>query len=216
MSSDHQLQKAVLDQLDFDPSINSSHIGVTARDGIVTLSGHVPSFGEKRAAETTAGRVKGVKVIIDQLDVEIPTHRQTTDEEIAERAYARLASNLSVPLDRIKLAVEKGVVTLRGDVAWNYQRLAAEEDLHKLDSIRDINNDIVIKSPVEPEKVHEKIHEALARIAPIEADNIEVSAEGGRVTLSGTVNTWHERSLVESAAWTVPGVTEVVDNIRVV
>lgn len=216
MSSDHQLQKAVLEQLDFEPSINSSHIGVTARDGIVTLTGHVPSLGEKRAAETTAGKVKGVRVIIDQLDVEIPTHRQTSDEEIAERAYARLATNLSVPLDRIHLTVENGVVTLRGDVDWHYQRRAAEEDLHKLDCVRGINNDIMMKSPLEPEKVHEKIREALARIAPIEADNIEVSAEGGRVTLSGTVNSWHERGLVETAAWTVPGVTEVVDNIRVV
>ena len=214
MNSDHRLQKAVIEQLDFDPSINSSHIGVTARDGIITLSGHVPSFGERRAAEAAAGTVKGVKVVIDQLAVEIPAHRQTSDEEVAERAYARLASNLSVPLDRIHLSVENGVVTLRGDVTWHYQRLAAEEDLHKLDCVRGVNNDVMIKSPVEPEKVHEKIHEALARIAPIEADNIEVSAEGGRVTLIGTVNSWHEKGLVESAVWSVPGVTEIVDRIK--
>lgn len=215
MSPDHQLRKAVLEQLDFDPSINSSHIGVTARNGIVTLSGHVPSFGEKRAAEAAAGRVKGVKVVIDWLEVEIPTRSRTSDEEVAERAYARLASNASVPLDRIRLSVEKGVVTLRGDVTWNYQRREAEEDIHKLAGVRGVNNDIVIRSAVEPQKVREKVHAALARIAPGETDTIEVQAEGGRVTLRGTVNSWHEKALIESAAWTVPGVTEVVDGISV-
>lgn len=215
MRSDHQIQKAVLEHLDCDPSINSSQIGVSVREGVVTLSGHVPSVGEKRAAAMAAGQVKGVKAIIEQIAIELPGICQTSDEQLAGLAYARLASNLSVPIDRIRLSVEKGVVTLRGDVAWQYQRQAAEEDLHKLDCVREIRNEIDLKPPVQPSRVRDKVNEALARIAPIDADKVKVKAEGSRVILFGTVNSWHEKGLAESAAWSVPGVTEVVDDIAV-
>lgn len=215
MRNDHQLQKAVLDHLDCDPSVNSSHIGVSAREGVVTLSGHVSSFGEKRAAEKAAGQVRGVKAIVDQIAIELPGICHTSDEDLAARAFARLASNLSVPIERIHLSVEKGVVTLRGDVDWQYQRQAAEEDLLRLDCVREIVDEITLKPPVQPSRVRDKIQEALARIAPIDADKVGVTAEGSRVTLSGTVNSWHERGLAENAAWSVPGVTEVVDDIAV-
>lgn len=215
MRNDHQLQKAVLEHLDCDPTVNSSHIGVSARDGVVTLSGHVSSIGEKRAAEKTAGQVKGVKAIVDQIAIELPGVCQTSDEHLAELAFARLASNLSVPMERIRLNVERGVVTLRGEVDWQYQRQAAVDDLNRLGCVRDIVNEIVLKPPVQPNKVRDKIHEALARIAPVDADKIGVTAQGSRVILFGTVNSWHERGLAENAAWSVPGVTEVIDDIAV-
>lgn len=216
MRSDHQLQKDVLEHLDCDPAINSSHIGVAVRDGVVTLSGHVPSLGEERAALMSAGQVKGVKAIIDHISVELPGECQSSDEVVAEEAYKRLSSNASVPLTQIHLTVEDGVVILSGEVPWQYQRRAAEEDLHKLACVRGIRNEIVIRPPVKAENVHEKIHEVLARIAPTERDTIEVTADGGRVTLRGTVNTWHEKGVIENAAWSVPGVTEVIDRIMVV
>lgn len=214
--SDHQLQKAVLEQLDCDPAIDSSHIGVAVRDGVVTLSGHVPSLGEERAALASAGQVRGVKAIVDNIGVELPGERRTSDEIVAEEAYRRLSSNAAVPLERIRLTVDSGVVVLRGEVPFEYQRRAAEEDLHRLASIRGVRNEIAIRPPVEAQDVRRKIHDLLARIAPTERDTIEVTAEGGRVRLSGTVNTWHERNLIENAAWSVPGVTEVVDEITVV
>jgi osmotically-inducible protein OsmY len=216
MRSDHQLQKAVLEQLDFEPSIDSSHIGVAAREGVVTLTGHVPSIGEKRAAERAVGHVRGVKAVIDCLTVELPGHRQTPDETLAERAYARLASNSSVPADRIHLSVDDGVLTLHGDVDWHYQRQAAEADLHQLDCVLEIRNEIAIKPPVKVAVIREKIHDALARIGPIDADRIEVKADGGHVILSGTVTSWHQKGMAESAAWSVPGVTSVADEIVVV
>ena len=216
MRNDHQLQNAVLEHLDCNPCINSSHIGVVARDGVVTLTGHVPSFGEKRAAEVAAGQVKGAKAIVDQIVVELPGCCQTTDEQLAERAYARLASNVAVPIERIQISVEEGAVTLRGDVEWQYQRQAAVDDLQHLGCVREVRNEIVIKPPVKPEQVREKICEALSRIGPIDAGNVDIKAEGSRVTLFGTVNSWHERGLAESAAWSVPGVTEVVDDLVVV
>ncbi|MDP1730158.1 MAG: BON domain-containing protein [Devosia sp.] len=215
MRNDHDLQKRVQEQLDCDPAINSSHIGVAVRLGVVTLSGHVPSFGEKRAGEIAAGQVKGVKAIVSQIVVELPGGCQTSDETVAEQASARLGSNKSVPADRVHLSVERGVVTLRGDVDWQYQRQAAEDDLHHLDCIRQIHNEIAIKPPVKVELVRDKVREVLARIAPLDADNISVKIDGSRVTLSGTVNSWHEKGLAQSAVWSVPGVTAVVDDIAV-
>lgn len=215
MRNDHQLQKAVLDQLGSDPSIDACHIGVWARNGVVTLSGHVPSFGEKRAAERAAGQVKGVKAIVDEIAIERAGICQTGDEQLAERAFARLASNRSIPMERIHLNVEKGVVTLRGEVDGQSQRQAAQECLNALESVREVINEITLKHAVEPGEVRDKIHEALARVAPTVADRIGVMAEGSRITLVGTVPSWHEKGLAESAAWSVPGVTEVVDDIAV-
>lgn len=215
MRDDHQLQKAVLEHLDCDPAVNSSRIGVAVRDGVVTLSGRVPSLGEERAALVRAGQVRGVKAIIDQISVELPGECQTSDEVVAEEAYKRLSSNAAVPLDQISLTVEDGVVILRGDVHFAHQRSAAEEDLQRLACIRGIRNEIVIRPPISAENVHRRIHDVLARIAPTNRDSIEVAVDGGRVTLSGIVNSWHEKGVVENAVWSVPGVTEIIDEIMV-
>lgn len=215
MRSDHALQSAVLDQLDFDPAINSSRIGVSANDGIVTLSGHVPSLASSIDAERIAGRVSGVKAIVNALVVDVPGDLQSSDEVIAAQAFARLASNLSIPADRIRLAVKNGIVSLHGDVDWHYQRQAAFDDLSKLASIRGINSDVQIKSPVEPTQVQKRIHTALAQIAPGDADRVAVAVDGSNVVLSGEVTSFHEKQLAESAAWCVPGVSQVVNNIVV-
>ena len=216
MRSDHQLQKAVLEQLDFEPSIDASRIGVASRDGVVTLTGHVPSIGEKRAAERAAGHVKGIKAVVDCLAVELPGRCQTPDETLAERAHARLSTNSAVPADRVHLSVENGVLTLHGDVDWYYQSQAAEADLHQLDCVLEIRNEIAVVPPVKLAVVQGKIHDALARIAPLDADCIQVKTDGSHVVLSGTVNSWHEKGMAESAAWSVPGVTSVSDEIVVV
>jgi len=216
MRSDHQLQKDVLENLDYDPAINCSHIGVAARDGLVTLSGHVPSLGEKRAAAISAGQVKGVKAVIDEIAIELPDRCKTPDEIVAERAYSRLVTNRSVPMARVHLEVKDGVVTLRGDVDWQYQRLEAEADLHKLDCIRDVRNELIVKPPVRLELVRSKVHDALARLAPLDADNIEIETDGTAVTLTGAVTSWHEKGLAESAVWSVPGGTSVHNKVAVV
>ena len=216
MRTDHALQAAVLERLDFDPAINSSHIGVSARDGFVTLSGHVPSVGESVGAERAAGRVAGVKAVVNDLVVELPGNLQTSDEKVAEQAYARLTSNLAVPADRIHLAVKDGIVTLHGDVDWNYQREAAVEDLRKLGSIRGIVNNVEIKSPVAPDQVQKRVRSALMQIAPGDADKIDIQVDGSNVILSGEVTSWHEKELAESATWCVPGVSQVMNRISVV
>jgi osmotically-inducible protein OsmY len=205
-----------MEQLDFEPSINSSHIGISARDGVITLSGRVHSLREKRAAEKSAGQVQGVKAVVDQTVVELPGDRPTSDEVVAERAHAALASNDSVPTERIHLSVEKCVVTLRGDVDWQSQRRAAEGEILGLDCVAEIRNEIVVKPPIEIEIARDRVREALNRVAPLDVDKIDVRTDGSRVKLSGTVNSWHEKDLAESATWSIPGVTGVINEIAVV
>ncbi|HEY9012414.1 MAG TPA: BON domain-containing protein [Devosia sp.] len=216
MRADHELQAAVLRQLDFDPAINSSQIGVAAREGVVTLTGHVPSLFERTTAERVAGRVRGVKGVVNAIAVELPGTCLTPDEEIAALAYSRLASNTSIPADRIHLAVQDGEVTLHGDVDWNYQRQAAVEDLEKLGCIKAIKSDLEIKPPVEAGQVQRRIHDVLASISVLDAGQIQVSANGTEVTLSGEVTSWHEKELAENTAWCVPGVSIVRNEIVVV
>lgn len=216
MREDHSLQAAVLDRLDMDPAINSSHIGVAAQDGVVTLSGHVPSLLEKVEAEKVAGRVKGVRAIINLMSVELGGLSQTPDEQLAQQAYSRLASNSAVPENRLHLAVNNGVVTLHGDVDWPFQLKAALKDLQRLGAIRELRSDVVVRPPVKPERVHERIRDAFAQLAPLDAERIFADVEGSEVILTGEVTSWHEKGLAESAAWSVPGVSKVINNIVVI
>ena len=215
MRKEHDLQKAVLEQLDFEPSINASHLGVAVRDGVVTLSGHVPSLAEKAKAEAAACLVKGVKAVVDEITVELPGHCETPDEVVARRAYERLATNKNVPIDRIHLSVAEGVVTMRGDVDWQYQRAAAVADLEQLNCVRGVRNQVTIKPPVKVDIVVERIHEALARLGLNSAGAIEVKTQGSDVALSGYATSWQEKRLAENVAWSLPGVSHVENRITV-
>jgi osmotically-inducible protein OsmY len=213
MNDDLQLQQRVIDELEFEPSVNAAHIGVSVREGVVTLSGHVESFIEKFAAERTAQRVKGVKAVAQELVVHLPSDRKTADDEIAARAVRLLNWDALVPHDRISVKVEHGIVTLDGEVDWHYQRTEAEYDVRKLGGVKAVINGIVVKPRVRPEDIHAKIRAALERNAEVEASNISVNVSGGKVTLGGKVNAWTEREAVERAAWSAPGVTQVEDQI---
>jgi osmotically-inducible protein OsmY len=212
--NDKLLQQSVTDELAWEPSVTSEHIGVTARDGIITLSGHVPSYWEKRAAQAAASRVKGVKAVVEEIEVKLFGGSGIwADDKIAERALQNLASDGSVPKERIKLAVEKGWVTLTGDVDWNYQKMAAENTVHRLLGVLGVANQIKIKPHVQAYEVREKIEKALGRVAAFDAQHLSINIDGGKVTLGGKLDNWHERDLAETAAWSVPGVTEVQDKI---
>ena len=213
MKDDLQLQQRVIDELEFEPSVNAAHIGVSVREGVVTLSGHVESFIEKFAAECTARRVKSVTAVAQELAVHLPSDRKTADDEIAARAVRMLDWDALVPHDRISVKVEHGIVTLDGEVDWHYQRAEAEYDVGKLGGVKAVINGIVVKPRVRPEDIHAKIRAALERNAEVEASNISVNVSGGNVTLGGKVNAWTEREAVERAAWSAPGVTQVEDQI---
>lgn len=215
MRKDHDLQKRVLEQLDFDPAIDSSHVGVAARDGIVTLTGHVPSYRHKVRAEAAASLVKGVCGVVDELTVELPGHCETPDEIVARRAYERLSNNSDVPPDRIHVSVTDGVVTLRGSVDWDFQRASAVYDLHQLRCVRSVRSEITIRPPVDAEVVSEGIHQALSRMGFENAAGIGVQTSGSEVRLTGQVPSWNERRRAEEAAWSLPGVSHVDNRITV-
>jgi osmotically-inducible protein OsmY len=215
MNSDHQLQKRVLEELDFDPEIESGHIGVAVRDRIVTLSGHVPSFAEKRAAEIVAGKVPGVRAVIVDLTVEQPGHVQTPDEVTVEYCCRALAEDPTIELDRVHIGVKEGAVTIHGDVDHEYQRKIIADRLTGLPGVRTISNELGVRPPVHADVVLRKVREALEPISAINAGKVEVKTTGTHVILKGGVNSWHERGLAESAVWSVPGVTSL-DNQLVV
>jgi osmotically-inducible protein OsmY len=215
MLTDKQLQQAVLTELNWEPAVTASHIGVAAKNGVVTLSGHVPTYWEKRAAEKAAGRVKGVKAVVEEIEVRLVGSSVPADDELAERAVQSLESDVSVPRDRIKIKVEKGRVTLTGEVDWHYQKRAAEYAVQRLFGVVGLTNRIAIKPSVAAYDVREKIAATLARTAAFDAAGLSIETDGGKVTLSGNVSSWHERNLVENAAWAVPGVSQVSDKISV-
>jgi len=214
MKDDVLLQQRVIDELEFEPSVDAAHVGVSVRDGVVTLSGHVESFIEKFAAERTVRRVKGVKAVAQELAVRLASDSKTADDEIAARAIKILSWDELVPKDGISVKVEHGIVTLGGQVEWHYQRAEAEYDVRKLSGVKAVINDIVVQPNVRSEDVHAKIRAALERNAEVEAHGITVSVTDGKVTLGGRVNAWTEREAIERAAWSAPGVTQVEDKIE--
>ena len=212
MSTDTMLQQAVLAELSWEPSITAGHIGVTANKGVVTLTGHVENFAEKRYAEAAAGRVKGVKAVAEEIVVKLPFAMKRTDDQIAEAILDRFAWDVSVPKDKIKVKVEDGWVTLSGD--WHFQADAAEDACHRLYGVVSVLNRIEIKPQAQPLEIQEKIKAALHR-SWYEPLKITVTADGGKVRLTGTVRNWHEREQAETAAWGAPGVTQVDDGITI-
>jgi osmotically-inducible protein OsmY len=216
MLDDETVRRDVIEELEWEPRVTAGKIGVAVHNGIVTLSGHVESCAEKIAAERAAWRVKGVRALAQEIEVHPSTEKKMADDEIAERALKLLKWDAAVPEDRITLRVEHGIVTLQGEVEWQYQRDEAEHDIHRLGGVKGVVNAITVKPRVNAEDVQDQIEKAFARSAELEAARISVSAESGRIVLTGKVNSWIERELAERAAWSAPGVVEVVDEIEVV
>ncbi|MBX6329077.1 MAG: BON domain-containing protein [Pseudolabrys sp.] len=214
--SDLQLRQDVVDELEFEPSVNAAHIGVAVDKGVVTLSGHVGSYAEKTAAVTAARRVKGVRAIADDIEVRYPSDKKTSDDEIAKRAVNILEWDTVVPSGSIQVTVSDGWVTLGGTVDWYYQKKAAEEDIQKLSGVRGVFNNIEIKPRVKADDVKKKIEDALKRHTEVEAKGIRVTVrDNDQVILEGQVDNWNERYAVENAAWSVPGVRSVEDRLAI-
>lgn len=215
MKTDEQLKKDVSAELEWDPSINTSHIGVAVQNGVVTLSGHLDTYTEKSAIERAVGRVEGVKAIALELDVKLDPSHKRSDTEIAAAAKSALMWHSQVPSDRIQVKVEKGWITLKGEVDWDFQRRKAEDAIRSLTGVVGVVNSITIKSTITPANVITRIREAFARHAEREAKGIETSIKGSTVTLRGTVDSWAERAAAFGAAWAAPGVSDVVNEIKV-
>lgn len=213
MSESNALRQRIIDELEFDPTLNAAEIGVSVHDGVVTLSGHVLSFVEKHAAERAARRVRGVRAVAQEIEVRLPFDKKTADDEIVTRAVKLLDWDVAVPPDAITVKVEHGIVTLTGEVDWAYQRAEAEYDVRKLGGVRSVINEIRLRPRVQSDDIHAKIRAAFERSAEVEASAITVDIVNGVVRLGGHVASWIERQKAERAAWSVPGVVAVEDQI---
>lgn len=213
--TDKQLRLDIIDELDFEPSIDAADIGVAVDQGVVTLTGHVRSYSDKITAIGIVEDVIGVRAIADEIEVRPIGDHITADDEIAKRIANTLRWNTSVPEDKIHVTVAKGRVTLEGEVEWRYQADAAERAIGRLTGVTGIDNHLRVKPLVKAEDVTERIRKALLRDAELDASGIRVDVQDGTVTLEGKVRYLGERRSAERAAWAAPGVTNVVDHLAV-
>ena len=215
MRSDSDIKRDVEAELQSDPSVDATDIAVAVKNGVVTLSGFVRKYMDKLEAEGAAKRVAGVVGLANDLEVRLPLSDKRPDPEIARDAVAAVKTQLPFSWQQIKVIVDKGWVTLEGQVEWNYQREEAERAVRRVKGVTGVINTIQLKPRVEPSEIKRKIEEAFRRSAEIDASRITVETNGGEVVLRGTVRSWAERQEAERAAWRAPGVTKVVNQIAI-
>lgn len=215
MKTDAQLKKDVTAELEWDPSINATQVGVAVKGGVVTLTGHLDTYAEKYAIERAVQRVQGVKGIAVEVDVKLAPDHRRSDSDIAAAAEAAFKWHALVPSDRIQVMVEKGWVTLKGEVSWDYQRREAENAVRILTGVVGVSNGITLKPNVAQANIANRIHDALVRHAEREAKGIEIKVAGSTVTLRGDVDSWSDLRAASTAAWSAPGVSSVLNEIKV-
>jgi len=211
--SDEQLKQDIEQELSWDPQINAAQIGVTVDGGAVTLMGAVETYPEKWAAEAATKRVSGVRTVAQDLTVKLLGDHERSDAEIANAVQAALEWNVIVPAG-ITARVHEGAVTLEGQARWEYQRASAEGAVQSLAGVRNVHNLITLKPSVSDGEVKEKVIEALQRQAHANAQSITVATVGGVVTLGGEASTWQALEAASDAAWRAPGVTDVIDEMK--
>jgi osmotically-inducible protein OsmY len=210
-----ELRRRVLEELDWEPSVDASAIGVAAKDGIVTLTGTVANYAQKRNAERAAKRVSGVKAVAEDLAVKLPGVAERSDTDIAQSVLSGLRFNVSIPHEHIQVTVEAGWVTLDGEVEWQFQKSTAENAIKYTMGVKGITNRISVKPRISAADVKTKIEGAFARRAQLDANQIKVESIDNKVVLRGNVRSWQAKDQAEQAAWSAPGVSSVENNVVV-
>jgi osmotically-inducible protein OsmY len=211
--TDEEIQKDVLAELKWDAQVQPNEIGVSVKDGVVTLTGWVDSYLKKWAAEDAAHRVGGVKAVAN--DIEVKLFSERTDADIAEAAIRALQWDASVPADKIQVTISKGWVTLKGEVNWNFEKQDAERVVRRLTGVKGVSNLITVKPSTTPSELKKRIEDALVRNAKVDANKITVEVQGSKAILKGAVRAWVEKEEAERVAWLAPGVTSVENRITV-
>ena len=215
MKTNEELQKDVQNAIKWEPLLNAAEIGVTAKDGVVSLTGFVDSYSKKLEAENAAKNVAGVKAVVEKIEVKFTSTWNKSDLDIANEVVTALKSNWVVPKDKVKVKVEGGWITLDGEVPWNYQREAAKKAVIYLSGVKGVTNNIKIKSDVHDEIEKEKVESALKLNWSLNSRDIKVKVSGTKITLTGTVSSWYQKEEAGRIAWNTPGVW-LVDNELVV
>lgn len=213
MKNDFEIQKDVMDELGWEPSLNPSEIGVAVKDGVVTLSGQVDSFFKKQTAEKAVKRVRGVKAIAEDIQVGVSPSYRRSDADIASAVLDALKWHAAVQEDKIKVKVEDGIVRLDGEVEWDFQRKSAKSAIENLNGVIAVHNLIVVKPKIASSNIEQKISAAFHRHASLDAKKIHVDVDGDKVILTGTVRSFTEKDDAENAAWAAPGVLHVDSKI---
>jgi osmotically-inducible protein OsmY len=211
--TDQEIQKDVFAELKWDAQVQPNEIGISVKDGVVTLTGWVDSYLKKWSAEEAAHRVSGVKAVANDIEIKLSTER--TDADIAATAVNALEWDAFVPSDKIQVTVSRGWITLKGDVEWQYQKEDAERVVRRLSGVKGITNLISVKPRITPSELKRKIEDALVRHAEVDADRISVEVHGNKAILNGTVRSWAEKEEAARAAWSAPGILSIDNRITI-
>lgn len=215
MKTDSEIQKDVIDEIGWEPLLHENEVGVSVKNGIVTLSGTVDSYAKKIAAENAAKRVAGVKAVAEDILIEYTSDGKRSDSAIAGAVVDALKWHSAMKENKIRVKVENGWVTLEGDVEWEFQKNSARYMVENLYGVNGITNLIRIKPSASPVEITRKINAAFHRSATLDSGKIQVGVNGSKVTLSGKVRSYSEKKDAENAAWLAPGVTEIENKLEI-
>jgi len=215
MKTNSELQKDVQDAISWEPLLHSAEIGVTAKDGVVSLTGEVDSYAKKVEAESAAKKVLGVKALVEKIEVKFPSTWSKTDSDVANEVLTALKSNWSVPKDKVTVKIEDGWVTLAGELPWNYQREAAKSAVNFLTGVKGVSNNIKIKAETHNAIEQKDVEDAIGRSWSVNDNDVNVSVSGTTVTLTGTVNSWYQKEEAGRIAWNTPGIWSVKNELAV-
>ena len=215
MKTDLQIKNDVMEELKWEPVLNASQIGVSVKDGVVTLSGTVDSYSKKITAERSAKKIDGVKAIAEDIEVVLPGTSKRNDTDIADAVVNALKWHSAVREHKINVKVESGIVTLEGEVDWEFQKNSAKMMVENLLGVTGIINNIKIKQQSSVSEIKKKIISAFHRSATIDASGIEIEIIGSKAILKGNVRSWAEKEDAENAVWSASGIDRVDNRLEI-